>query len=129
MTVNQSEFVGVPLEHASVRTDTSLKAPLSIETRPLDTVLLNHTQSDKEGSGRPSFPGPPSLLNFQSKLAGRLSFPSVTSVSTSKACDPVKVATWAAPLCYHKLVYLHLLLPFIILPHHLCMQLLLCLNL
>ena len=55
MTVNQNEFMSVPLEHASVRTDTSLKAPVSIETRPLNNVLLNHTQLGKEGSGRQSF--------------------------------------------------------------------------
>jgi len=96
MTVYHNEFMSVPLEHASVRTYTSIKAPISIETRPLDNLLLNHTQPDKEGSGKSSFPRPPPPTNFQCNLAGRLSFPSVTSAATSKAWDPVKVATWAA---------------------------------
>jgi len=82
MTVNQNELVSGPLEHASVSTYTSLKAPLSIETRPSNNVLLNHTQLDKEGSGRQSFPCPPSPSNLQSNLAGRLSFPTVTSTFT-----------------------------------------------
>jgi len=92
--------MSVPLEHASVRINTSLKALVSIETRPLNNVLLNHTQLGEEGSGRQSFPCPPSPSNLQSNLAGRLSFPSITYASTYKALDLVKVAAWAATLVF-----------------------------
>jgi len=46
------------------------------------------------------FPCPPSPSNLQSNLAGRLSFPSITSTSTYKALDPVKVAAWATTLVF-----------------------------
>jgi len=82
LAASQVGSLGVPLETASLITDTVLKSCFTLEI-----VCPSHDKQEEEGSGRLSFPKPPSPSIDQVNNVRRMSFPNVAFESVKGALD------------------------------------------